>query len=205
MQAEPLIFPEGVRFLRPDELPAGYEGERERIARAQLTTGYVLRPHSGAGFRAFFEANVHAPRLWYSFQSLAEALLPNVAAPIIGVKDEDPILGPYTTREAALAVLEPHAHYLQHDGFLEFGLIYQVAGVTEEVFVRSAKYLQVWTNYPDRATGTFARLGLPEVPKLQFIDEYPRVSESLQTPEGNAEWPAVVEQIRACFNELPPA
>jgi hypothetical protein len=202
---EPLIFPEGVRFPRDDEFPAGYEADRERLARARLTTGYVRREHAGAGFRAFFEANVHAPQLWAAFRTLAEALLPAVAAPIVGVKDEDPILGPYTTRAAALAVLEPHARHLQHDGFLEFGLIYQVAGVTEEVFVRNVKYLQVWTNHPDRAVETFASLGLPEVPDLQFIDQFPRVSESLQTSDGYAEWPGVVEQLRAAFEELPPA
>jgi hypothetical protein len=165
----------------------------------------VRREHAGEGFRAFFEANVHAPRLWHAFRTLAEALLPEVAAPIVGVKEEDPILGPYTSRAAALAVLEPHAYHLQHDGFLEFGLVYQMAGVTEEVFVRSVKYLQVWTNHPDRAAETFAQLGLPEVPDLQFIDEYPRVSESLQTREGNAEWPDVVEQLRVAFDGLPPA
>ena len=133
------------------------------------------------------------------------ALLPAVAAPIVGVKGEDPILGPYTTTAAALAALKPHARHLQHDGFLEFGLIYQVSGVTEEVFVRSVKYVQVWTNQPDRAAESFARLGLPEMPDLQFIDQFPRVSESLQTADGNAEWPDVVEQLRAAFDELPPA
>lgn len=205
MNPEPLIFPAGVRFPREDEFPAGHESDRERIARARITTGYVRRNHAGQGFRAFFEANVHAPRLWDAFRTLAEALLPDVAAPIVGVTDEDPILGPYTSRAAALAALEPHAHALQHDGFLEFGLIFQTAGVTEEVFVRSAKYLQVWTNHPDRSEEAFARIGLPEVPELQFIDQYPLVSESLLTPEGNAEWPDVVEQIRMAFEALPPA
>jgi len=76
LQPEPLIFPEGVRFPREDEFPAGYERERERIARAKITTGFVQRDHQADGYRAVFEGNVHAPQLWSAFRALVEALLP---------------------------------------------------------------------------------------------------------------------------------
>jgi hypothetical protein len=205
VKAEPLIFPDGVRFAREDEIPAGSRAGWDRIAHARITTGYTHREHTGATFRAFFEANVHAPQLWLAFRALAEALLPEFAAPIVGMKDEEPVLIPPTTLPAALAVLEPHRRYLQHDGFLEFGVVSHVADVTEEVFVKSAKYLQVWTNQPDRAAATFADLGLPHVPNLEFLDGYPRVSRSLLNEAGNAEWPDVVEQLRTAFHLLPPA
>jgi hypothetical protein len=168
-------------------------------------TGYVRQDRKGEVFDAFFEANVHAPRVWEAFCALVEALLPEVAAPIVGVNGEDPIFGPYTSRAAALGVLGPHARRLQHDGMLEFGLIFRTAEVMEEVFVPSVKYLQVWTNHPDRAESAFARLGLPAMPHLQFIDDYPRVVLHLRTPEGGAGWRDVIEQLREAFEALPRA
>jgi hypothetical protein len=73
------------------------------------------------------------------------------------------------------------------------------------VFVPSVKYLQVWTNHPDRAESAFARLGLPAMPHLQFIDDYPRVVLHLRTPEGGAGWRDVIEQLREAFEALPRA
>jgi hypothetical protein len=87
---EPLIFPLGVRFPRDDEFPAAHEHQRDRIARARITTGYVLREQQDHSFQAFFEANVHAQALWSTFHVLSDILLPDVAAPIIGVKDDKP-------------------------------------------------------------------------------------------------------------------
>jgi hypothetical protein len=203
LRAEPLIFPDGVRFPRADEFPAGYEQEQQRIARANITTGFVLKDHRTEAFQAYFEANVHAPRLWATFRDVALAILPGVAAPIIGIKEDEPVFGPYTDRDAALAVFEPYVHLLQHDGFLEFGVIFQHRGRTEEVFVRSSKYLQVWTNQPDVVRTVFHRHGLPEVPGLEFIDEFPMVSESLLTEVGNARWPEAYDPLQAAFARLP--
>ena len=202
---ERLIFPQGVRFPRPDEFPAQYGAERERLARANVTTGYVLRDdRPGDSFSAFFEANVHAPRLFAAFRDLALAILPDVAAPIVGVKDDEPFLGRYTDRDAAVAVFEPYVNQLQHDGFLEFGVIFQHEGRTEEVVVRSAKYLQVWTNQPDAVRSVLHRHRIPAVRALEFIDEYPMVSESLTSADGNATWPVVVAGLQAAFDRLPP-
>ena len=97
---EPLIFPSGVRFPRDDEFPAEYEEERDRIAAANITTGWVEMNFSDRGYAAYFEVNVHAPRVWQVVRDIAEAILPNAAAPIVGLKDEEPVLGPYTTRDA---------------------------------------------------------------------------------------------------------
>jgi hypothetical protein len=201
---EPLIFPKGVRFPRDDEFPRGYEAERARITAANITTGWIRKHADGGGFAAYFQVNAHAPRLWSLVRDLAEAILPDAAAPIVALKDEDPVLGPYTTREAAIAVFEPFVEFLQHDGFLAFGLIFQRAGRTEEVFVESVKYLKVWTNQPTAVQAVLRKHALPEVPDLRFIDEYPRVSETLQTTEGNARWPVAFEGLRQAFEQLPP-
>jgi hypothetical protein len=201
---EPLVFPRGVRFARPDEIPAGVSPEvLADLANARLTTGYLLHSHTEGAFTAFLEANVHADRVWAVFQDLARALLPEVAAPIVGVKDDEPLLGPYTDRDAAIAVFEPYVEALQHDGLLELGAIFQYRGRTEEVFVRAAKYLQIWTNEPRIAMTVLERHGIPRVESLQFLDQYPRVSETSRLPDGSAGWRTVVEGLTAAFETLP--
>lgn len=94
-------------------------------------------------------------------------------------------------------------HQLQHDGFLAFGVMFQHRGRTEEVFVAASKFLRIWTNDLGGVRAVLARHGIAEVPELEFIDEYPMVSESLRTEAGNASWPVVVQALREAFDRLP--
>jgi hypothetical protein len=67
------------------------------------------------------------------------------------------MFAPYTTREAALAVLEPYREPFRHDGFLEFGIIFQLHGHTEEVFVTNVKFIRIWTNLSDKVVAVLRR------------------------------------------------
>jgi len=206
MQKE-LIFPRGIRYPIVDEMPGGESSKAAlRVAEARrspVTQGYVRtnRP-DGAGYTVIFEANVHAPDIWKVFTALVEALLPVVAAPIVGEFDEEPILGKYTTRDSALKVLEPYADMLAHDGFLEFGCIFQRGGHTEEVFVKSAKYLQVWTNLPGRTEAVFKACGIYVDPALRFIDNYPLTREPLMYAGEAVGYQVVLDELRAHFERL---
>jgi hypothetical protein len=202
-KAEPLIFPNGVRFLRQDECPPDqWEQIKTKLESANITTGYVRYPGKEA-FAAQFEANTHAPNVFALFRDLVQNLLPDVAAPIIGLKDEDPVFGPYTDREAALAVFAPYIGKLQHDGFLEFGMIFAHEGKVDEIFVRSSKYLQIWTNRPEDAERIFERHRIPNVPDLQFIDNFPTTSWSVEDDKNTASWPGVFHPIEDAFKTLP--
>ncbi len=203
MKAEPLEFPRGVRFPRADEIPAPRDEALARIASARITTGYVQKSVEKVGYSNVFEANVHASKVWDVFRALVEAIVPEAAAPIVGLKEDEPVLGPYTTRAAALGVLEPYREPLQHDGLLEFGVIFQLKGRTEEVFVHPAKWLQIWTNKPHRTIEVLEAHGIPSVPALQFIDEYPRVSETLPYEGHSTGWFPIVERLKAEFKSLP--
>lgn len=136
------------------------------------------------------------------FRDLAISILPDVASPIVGLKDEEPVFGPYTTREEALKVFEPHVDLLQNDGFLEFGLIFALQGKTEEIYVKSSKYFQIWTNQPQVVAMVLKRNNIPSAVTLPFIDEYPMVSESIGI-NGNAGWPIVFEALQEAFKSLP--
>jgi hypothetical protein len=205
---EPLILPRGVRYPRIDEIPGGAPSNaRARIEEAQrtlVTTGFVrVDQPATKGFTAVFEANVHAPRLWTVFTALVNALLPEAAAALVGVIREDPVLGDYTRRDAALAVLAPYADILVHDGFLEFGCMFQRSGRTEEVFVPSAKYIRIWTNKPDQAEAVLREHGIVHVPNLRFIDEFPLVREAQPFDGHESGWYPVVEALRSRLRALP--
>lgn len=173
-----------------------------RITQAHITTGYIRDDVGGKTFGSYFEANVHAPNIFAVFNSLAQGLLPEIAAPIVGIKDEEPTLGPYTYLESAISVFEPHIELLQNDGFLEFGVTFQDEGKVEEIFVKSSKYFQIWTSQPEIVVRVFEEHNIPLCESLEFIDEYPMVSISLDA-NGNAAWPGVLGAIKDAFDDLP--
>jgi hypothetical protein len=199
---EPLRFPRGVRLAAEADLPTGKDklNALARIRSANITTGFVLAATTDPSFSTYIEVNVHADEVWTVFEALALRLLPDVSAPLVGWKDDEATLGPYTDKAAALAVFRAHVESLQHDGFIEFGLMFQQAGKTEEVMVKASKDLQIWTNNPAIATDTLSSLGIPSVEQLQFIDEYPRVTERLAGDPSSEE---TVSAIINAFQCLP--
>jgi hypothetical protein len=187
----------GGRFAKEQ----GQVERSRRISSANITTGFVLTTSADPGFSTYIEANAHADEVWTVFEALASRLLPEVAAPLVGWKDDEATLGPYTDKAAALAVLRAHAESLQHDGFIEFGLMFQQGGTTEEVMVKGSKDLRIWTNNLAVATETLSSLGIPRVEKLQFIDEYPTVTERLVGDPSSQE---TISAIVGAFQALPP-
>lgn len=198
--AETLRFPRGVRFARKDEIPRCTDEILERIANARITTGFTTSASRDNGYSAYVEANIHADELWTAFETLAHSLLPPVAAPIIGFKGSEPTLGPYTDKSAALSALRPHRDLLQHDGFIEFGLIFQLHGHTEEIFVESSKYMQIWTNQREIAETTLIAMRVPPVDLLHFLDEFPHVTERLPDDPNTDE---TIADIVRSFADLP--
>jgi len=199
-----LIFPRGVRFPRRNEIPGDASEALEKIATPRITTGYTIQIVKGKPFNAYLEVNVHAPNVFELFKELCITLMHEVAAPLIGIKEDEPVFGPYTDRNLALAVFEPFVDLLQHDGFLEFGMIHQSKLAFEEVFVASPKYFKIWTNHGANAEEVLRKAGIPKCQELQFIDEYPMVSRSVNK-KGSAAWADPFYSIRDEFAKLPVA
>jgi len=202
MTPESLEFPHGVRFPRENELPGDTSEAMARIAAANVTTGYVIEEAIGQHFKTYIEANVHASKVFDTFRKLVVALLPEVASPLLGLKGEKPTFGPYTDREYAIAVFEPYIEPLQHDGFLEFGILHQSDFAFEEVFVTSPKYFKIWTNKGNIAESILQQAGIPKCETLEFIDNYFMVSESWN-PDGTAAWPTVFYPLKEKIERLP--
>ena len=199
---EPLIFPRGVRFPRKDEIPGDPTDVLDRVAKANLTTGYIVRAANNEPFETYIEANVHAPNIFDVFRKLVVGLMPDVVAPLIGIKEEELVFGPYTDRTSAMEVFEPYVDLLENDGFLEFGMIHQSESAFEEVFVASSKYFKIWTNNCSAAEDILLSAGIPRCDSLEFIDEYPMTSVSADD-DGNAAWVGPVYELQDEFLNLP--
>ena len=199
---ERLRFPRGVRLAGRQDIPNCTDEILKTIADADIRTGFTAKSTDDAGYSAYLEANVHADNIWTVFESLVMALVPSFAAPLIAHKDDDPTFGPDSQTGAALSSFLPYAESLQHDGFIEFGMIYQRAVRTEEILVTSTKHFKVWTNHGDAAQAALVQLGLCRIDALRFIDEYPRVTETIT---GAPTATAVVSAVAASFATLPPA
>jgi hypothetical protein len=203
---ERLRFPRGVRLARREDIPKCTDEILRAIADADIRTGFLAKSTSDTGYSTYLEANVHAENVWKVFESLVMRLLPSFAAPLIAHKDDDPTFGPCTQTSAALSTFLPYVESLQHDGFIEFGMIYRRAGITEEVLVASTKHFKIWTNHGDAAQASLVELGLGKVDTLSFIDEYPRVTETIVgAPAANTVVSAIVESFAALPSaEKPP-
>ena len=199
---ESLRLARGVRLAREEDLPRPREEALARLAAASLSTGYTRTTHTNKGFSDYFEINAHVNDIWPLFAQLASEVLPDVAAPLVGHKGEEPHFGPYTDRDLAIQSLMPFAERLVHDGFIEFGAMRGYQGRTEEVLVKSYKYICVWTSNPDSVLAILARKGIAYVPNLQFLDEFPCVTESLKGEDRAAH--EVIEGVVTCFQSLPP-
>lgn len=202
IKPEPLIFPRGVRFPEKWELPKGSEDVLERVANAAITTGYTIQHVIDKPFDTYIEANVHAPNIFEVFQKLAVATMPDIVAPLIGIKEDEPVFGPYTDRSFAIGIFEPYKELLENDGFLEFGIIHQSEVAFEEIFVASPKYFKIWTNQAEALENVLQECRIPKCSDLEFIDEYPMVSLSL-TEDGNAAWTDPFYSIQDEFSNLP--
>ncbi len=192
-----------MRFPRAEDLPSESHDFLSRVVDARITTGYIATNAADQPYSAYIEANVHAPDVFTVFTSLAFGLMPDIAAPLIGIKEEEPIFGPYTDRAWAVGVFGPYIDILQNDGFLEFGILHQSEFAFEEIFVASSKYFKIWTSNGQLAETILRSNNIPRCETLQFIDEYPMVSESIG-PDGSAAWCDPYYSLQEEFNRLPP-
>lgn len=78
-----------------------------------------------------------------------------------------------------LSALEAHKYQLQHDGYLQFGIVTQTERTLAEVFVAPTKHFRVWLTDDAAFRAVMTKYGLAEVTSLEFIDEYPHVTTKL--------------------------
>jgi len=178
----PLQLPPTIRTALPEELPDN-ENMRQRITErktARIVQGFTLNYNTEGNhvFKIFAEINVDNDSLWSLFRSLL-VQLPDEICLLYRHIDDDPSFSVYMDKYQLLNKLEPLAFELARDGFLEFGVMYQDQDFFEEVYIKKAKYLQYWGMDETRFRQLLNDAGIYEVANLNFIDEYPLVTEPL--------------------------
>ncbi len=177
-----LMFPDGVRLAKEDELPGPLSSQTEawmRVQAANITAGYRIMKSSDSRFPFYAEINVDAPRIWEVFCDLCNSLLGNEAGLVMGEIDDEPrILGDARTT-SLLGLLEPHAYQLTNDGWIQFGLVDEQENSISEVFIAPTKHFQVWFKDVQVFRSIMENHGLFEDDHLEFLDQYPRVTTRL--------------------------
>lgn len=196
-----LQLPPTIRTARPDEVPKK-DDILNRIAEsetANIVEGYIFHNNDTheLPFTFFAEINVDNQRLWHLFKTLLLQLADEICL-VYNYKDEEPNYSNYTDKYVVLNNLELFQLEITQDGFLEVGVLYNDDTMMEEVFIRSSKYLQYWGVDEKRFRQTMTEFELYEVPALNFIDQYPLVTEALRLHHSEAkETSEVLEQLGA--------
>ena len=121
---------------------------------------------------------------------------------MIGLKDEEPHKAHYTDRDLALAEFRPFRDSLANDGYLHFGMIFQHAGATEEIYVQPAKSLKLWSSQPDDIA--LSSHG-SRFPRLRCCDSLmsSRTSRKPCHLYADTGYVCVIEEVQAAFATLP--
>ncbi len=180
-----LNFPIGIRFAKANEITETNSEKSEllkKIHNANIQQGFVIsHPVKDAKFKFYAEANIHAQKVWLIFRNLIEVLLPDEVMPIIGKLDDEFLHnGEYDSKLKLLDLFEEFQFYLANDCYIQFGLGYESETELTEVFVTPTKHFQIWTNDSKNLKNIMEKHKIPEFEKLEFIDEFPRATISLE-------------------------
>lgn len=197
-------LPIGIRIPSIDEYPDGYNPHEinEKRDLANITQGYKLIEVEDEKFTHLAEINIDADKIWDLFVSLSNGLIGDTAYGIIGFKDEEPILSGFTKKEKILSIFSRYKFELANDGYIHFGIAFYDDEVLNEIYVSNFKYFQVWTENKLALIETLSKFKLLEQEDLNFIDEFPVVSEALPNEliNGIKHYSEVLSEIQKEFD-----
>jgi hypothetical protein len=181
-----LQLPPTIRTPRPDEVPHSQEilGNIQRRQTANIVQGFTLKNNTShqQPFTFYCEINIDNANLWRLFQAFL-LLFPDEVYFIYGHKDDEtPYCSSYQDKFEILNILTPYEIELTMDGFLKFGIAFQSKDFFEELFIMPAKYLQYWGANTDSFAKIMRTFALNQIDDLNFIDEYPWVTEGVLPP-----------------------
>lgn len=188
-----LQLPKTIRFLKEDELPQNNVSVLKRWEEskvANIVEGYTLtfnnNPENNTlGFKFYAEINIDNPKLWNLILALSETL-PNEVAFLFGHIDFDLNYGSYQDKESTLNFITQYQYELAEDAFINFGLIYNDKETLIEIFVDESKYVKYWGVDEEWFRTIMKEFGLKEVEGLEFVDEFPKIRETLTVLDEKA-------------------
>ncbi|URZ04039.1 hypothetical protein [Clostridium felsineum] len=91
----------------------------------------------------------------------------------------------FTNTERVIEVFRKYKFELTNDGYIQFGIANYDDNSLNEIFVTIFKYMTIWTNNKEQLAQTLNSFEIQQLETLQFIDEFPVVSEALVANEDN--------------------
>lgn len=199
-------LPLGIRIPTSEEYPKENDVKSINDKRdlANITQGFVLSEVSGEKFSYYAEVNIDAEKIWDVFCSLTNKLIDEVAYGVIGFKEEEPVLSDFTKTERLVEIFSKFKFELTNDGFLEFGIASNDEKALNEIFISSFKYMRIWTTRKESLIQILNSFGIEQMENLQFIDEFPVVSEALSDSivNGISHYSKVMEWVEEEFNKI---
>lgn len=199
-------LPLGIRIPRDDEYPKGYVVEEINKKRnlANIVQGYKLVEVTDKKFTHFTEINVDIDKLWSLFISLSNSIIGDKAYGLIGFKGEKPTLSKISDKQNIIDLFNKYEFELSNDGFSEFGIAYYDDNTLNEIFITTFKYVQVWTTDKEALVKALRKEGLKEKKSLNFIDEFPVVSEAISTDteEESRSYTQILGEIKEEFEKF---
>jgi len=174
----------------------------EKRKSANITEGYTMRPNETRQlpFSFYGEININNSRLWDLFMALSE-LFPKEICCVYGLYEDEAVTTGNFPKSELLKVLLDYKQELTQDCFLEFGILYHSRHELIEIFVSESKYIRYWGSDRNSFLQCMKEFGLSEIPKLAFIDDYPKIVEPLKKFLPTAKRPEeVIRGLDRAFN-----
>ncbi|GAA0086392.1 hypothetical protein UT300007_28320 [Clostridium sp. CTA-7] len=199
-------LPLGIKIPNDNQYPKDYDVEAINKKRnlANIVEGFTIKEVSDQKFSHYIEMNIDSDRIWNIFCVLIENLIGDNSYGILGFKDEEPILSKFADTENIIEIFQEYKFELTNDGYLEFGIAYYDENSFNEIFVSSFKYIKIWTNKKETLIKALNGFGIKEVKNLQFIDEFPVISEAISNNISKSvrHYLEVIEGIERKFEDL---
>jgi hypothetical protein len=147
---------------------------------AQIVQGYDMKDNKTPQLPYEFYAaiNVHNSKLWEVFLKLTEAFPGDIHA-VYSLNEMQQATTALLPKTDIIKTLTSLKTELTQDGNLSFGLLYHTKTALIELTVTESKYIKFWGKDKAAFLSSMASFSIPQRPRLEFIDEYPKVVEPL--------------------------
>ncbi|MBK5722250.1 hypothetical protein JGH11_15345 [Dysgonomonas sp. Marseille-P4677] len=201
-----LRLPRTIRLARMDEVPDQKDIQElvRQSADNNIVEGYKLsfnldKKHP---FNFFAEINIDNNRLWSLFKSMMMAMSEPQSL-LTAFRGDSLASAGYSTYHDKYSLYNGLSKYekeLTCDVFIKFGVIHEEQNTRELILVASSKYIQYWGRDISYFRGLMDSYSLYEIPHLEFIDNYPMITTSLDLYEPDVLTTAdLIKQLRIIF------
>jgi hypothetical protein len=178
-----LELPVTIRVPRPGEMRHRTDIEEllEKRKQALITQGFDWKDNTTPQlpFNFYAAINIHNKKLWELFIALS-MLFPGEINGVYGLDGKDSITTGLLEKAQVLQAFSRFQTELTMDGLLSFGLLSHTRAALIEITVTESKYIKFWGLHKEPFLEIMDRFKVPNKPRLEFIDEYPKIVEPLK-------------------------